>query len=583
MSERIVIRTEAAPAPFQGAPYSQAIRNGDLVFVSGQLGLKPGDDGDLGHDPGADGADLPEPEGDSRGGRERPRPDRQDDGLPHRSRQLPGDERGLRAARRARTARRARPSRSRRCPRARSSRSRRSRQSELVAADRGLRARARARRLRRRRRRARRAARASSRRTPTSSCSASTTTSCARCSSRTGASRISRSRASASACGSSRATARSASSRLRESSSRRRGASAAPARDGTTSRSSSTPSASVEDDLAPARLHGERDRAPALATASSSIRSAARRTSRTASCARSRRARSREDPLRTLRGLRLVSQFDLAPDDETSRQMRRGGRRTSGSSRPSGSAAGCRPTGWGSCRSCCSARRPRRRCGSRATPACCSRSSPSSSRSIGHDADNVRQGGPVDEHVFKVVAAAPRSLPVRLAALLHDLGKPLVDVARARRGGRAHRRPRARAPALPDAAPPLRRRARRARTRSRPTTSTSCSHAASCASTASELARDLVAHKEADLRAKNVDERGARAHAAAARAARAGGVEPAPAVRPRGRRHRTCSSSATARARSSAACSSGLLDDVVDDPSRNEREWLLERAKEQLA
>jgi 2-iminobutanoate/2-iminopropanoate deaminase len=43
MSERIVIRTEAAPAPFQGAPYSQAIRNGGLVFVSGQLGLKPGD------------------------------------------------------------------------------------------------------------------------------------------------------------------------------------------------------------------------------------------------------------------------------------------------------------------------------------------------------------------------------------------------------------------------------------------------------------------------------------------------------------------------------------------------------------
>ena len=28
---------------------------------------------------------------------------------------------------------------------------------------------------------------------------------------------------------------------------------------------------------------------------------------------------------------------------------------------------------------------------------------------------------------------------------------------------------------------------------------------------------------------------------------------------------------------------SGLLDDVVVDPSRNRREWLLERAKEQLA
>jgi 2-iminobutanoate/2-iminopropanoate deaminase len=37
-----VVRTEAAPAPFQGAPYSQAIRVGDFVFVSGQLALKPG-------------------------------------------------------------------------------------------------------------------------------------------------------------------------------------------------------------------------------------------------------------------------------------------------------------------------------------------------------------------------------------------------------------------------------------------------------------------------------------------------------------------------------------------------------------
>jgi 2-iminobutanoate/2-iminopropanoate deaminase len=36
-----VVRTESAPAPFQGAPYSQAIRAGGFVFVSGQLGLKP--------------------------------------------------------------------------------------------------------------------------------------------------------------------------------------------------------------------------------------------------------------------------------------------------------------------------------------------------------------------------------------------------------------------------------------------------------------------------------------------------------------------------------------------------------------
>lgn len=37
-----VVRTETAPAPFQGAPYSQAIRAGGLVFVSGQLALQPG-------------------------------------------------------------------------------------------------------------------------------------------------------------------------------------------------------------------------------------------------------------------------------------------------------------------------------------------------------------------------------------------------------------------------------------------------------------------------------------------------------------------------------------------------------------
>ena len=43
MAEKTVVRTEAAPAPFQGAPYSQAIRAGDFIFVSGQLALKPGD------------------------------------------------------------------------------------------------------------------------------------------------------------------------------------------------------------------------------------------------------------------------------------------------------------------------------------------------------------------------------------------------------------------------------------------------------------------------------------------------------------------------------------------------------------
>jgi 2-iminobutanoate/2-iminopropanoate deaminase len=41
LSEKEVVRTESAPAPFQGAPYNQAISAGGLVFVSGQLGLAP--------------------------------------------------------------------------------------------------------------------------------------------------------------------------------------------------------------------------------------------------------------------------------------------------------------------------------------------------------------------------------------------------------------------------------------------------------------------------------------------------------------------------------------------------------------
>jgi 2-iminobutanoate/2-iminopropanoate deaminase len=43
MGDKAAVRTESAPAPFQGAPYSQAIKTGEYVFVSGQLGLRPGE------------------------------------------------------------------------------------------------------------------------------------------------------------------------------------------------------------------------------------------------------------------------------------------------------------------------------------------------------------------------------------------------------------------------------------------------------------------------------------------------------------------------------------------------------------
>jgi 2-iminobutanoate/2-iminopropanoate deaminase len=43
------VRTEAAPAPFQGAPYSQAIKAGGLLFVSGQVAIQPGSSEPVSH------------------------------------------------------------------------------------------------------------------------------------------------------------------------------------------------------------------------------------------------------------------------------------------------------------------------------------------------------------------------------------------------------------------------------------------------------------------------------------------------------------------------------------------------------
>ena len=43
MAKKLAIRTERAPAPLQGAPYSQAVRVDNLVFVSGQIALRAGE------------------------------------------------------------------------------------------------------------------------------------------------------------------------------------------------------------------------------------------------------------------------------------------------------------------------------------------------------------------------------------------------------------------------------------------------------------------------------------------------------------------------------------------------------------
>ena len=41
MPELVAVRTDKAPAPFKGAPYSQALVVGEFVFVSGQIAIDP--------------------------------------------------------------------------------------------------------------------------------------------------------------------------------------------------------------------------------------------------------------------------------------------------------------------------------------------------------------------------------------------------------------------------------------------------------------------------------------------------------------------------------------------------------------
>ena len=284
-----------------------------------------------------------------------------------------------------------------------------------------------------------------------------------------------------------------------------------------------------------------------------------------------------EDPLRTLRGLRLVSQLDLAPDDETLRQMQEeapnvrlvsaerigGGLQADGMGELSKLLLGAKPA---------KALRLARDTGVLVAII------PEFAPVIGHDADNVRQGGPVDDHIFKVVACAPRSLAVRLAALLHDLGKPLVHV-------RAHAGEGAR---IADGVlerlryPTKLRRYVVALVRAHDFQTDDVDELYArrfLREHGEQLAYDLVAHKEADLRAKNVDE------AELARTLRLRALLEQEAANP----HRLADLAVDGADLLALGYSEGpklggvlseLLDEVVDDPSRNRREWLLERAKE---
>jgi len=211
-----------------------------------------------------------------------------------------------------------------------------------------------------------------------------------------------------------------------------------------------------------------------------------------------------EDPLRLVRGLRLVAQLGLEPDERTLRQMREeadrvrlvSGERVGG---------GLRADGLGELSKLLLGRQPARALRLARDTGVLAALLPEFEPAIGFEQNSDRQHLPLDEHIFAVVQAAAdadASLAVRLGALFHDLGKPFANGNHAERGA-----------ALASAAMRRLRYPTRLRTR---VTRLVRSHAFPLEAVdelfarrllrehGDELAFDLVSHKEADLRGKQV-------------------------------------------------------------------------------
>ncbi len=136
----------------------------------------------------------------------------------------------------------------------------------------------------------------------------------------------------------------------------------------------------------------------------------------------------REDPLRLVRALRFVSQLGFEPDEELLAQMREeapavklvSGERIGG---------GLSADGMGELSKLLLGAEPARALRLARDTGVLVELLPEFGPAIGFDQESRYHDLTVDEHTFAVVQAAADqgfSLPVRLAALFHDLGKPIV-------------------------------------------------------------------------------------------------------------------------------------------------------------
>jgi putative nucleotidyltransferase with HDIG domain len=144
----------------------------------------------------------------------------------------------------------------------------------------------------------------------------------------------------------------------------------------------------------------------------------------------------REDPLRILRGLRLLSQLGFTLADETLAQMRAeaGGLRHVSGERIGGGLAA---DGMGELSKLLLGARPAAALRIARDTGVLVEVLPEFGPAIGFDLGSTRQPGPLEEHLFAVAqetADLGAELSVRLCALFHDLGKPEAE----RTGGGEH-------------------------------------------------------------------------------------------------------------------------------------------------
>ena len=292
-----------------------------------------------------------------------------------------------------------------------------------------------------------------------------------------------------------------------------------------------------------------------------------------------------EDPLRIVRALRFVSQlgFDLAP--ETVAQMRAG---ATGLAHVSAEriGGGIKADGMGELSKLLNGRAPERALLLARDTAVITQVIPEFSPAIGYSLGSERQPLALDEHMFRVVqsaADADASLAVRLACLLHDLGKPEADAE-----GASHAAVGAR---LADRILERLRYPTRVRHH---IVRIVAGHAFRLdgpidglfarrflAEHGDVLALDLISHKTADLGSKPVPGHELEALASLRRLVEEERSQP----------HRIADLAVTGDDLQAIGFREGpelgrvlraLVGDVVDDPTRNERAWLLERAAQEL-